>query len=201
MTMKSASAGGKRYDPMQYWNEREHPNTAEDPGVSQAHAEFLEKFIGEADEILEIGPGVGRLFPLYRRLKVANTIDISRKYAERLRRAAKARNVPLNDVYLDGPTQTFPFSDRQFPKGVASFVFLHVPFENIRHTMSEMARVCSQVAIITGVDENWPKSEAERTPTSHCFNHDYRRICSEIRCEVVEETKLGHSFGLVYRSA
>lgn len=188
-----------KYDPIEYWNARPHPNTRTNPGVRDNHARYLSKHLAEADEILEIGPGVGRLFGLYSHLKAVHTVDISRLYKERLRQAAKDNDVTLVDHYLDDPKSDLPFSAGQFSKGIASFVFLHVPFENIRHTMSEMARTCAEVVIISGVDEKWPKTEAEKKPSSHCFNHDYEKICAEIGCEVVERTTIDPAFALVYR--
>lgn len=189
-----------QYDPVEYWNKREHPNTLADPGVSAAQASCVSKFLGNAESILEIGPGVGRLFPLYAKLKNVNTVDISRNYSERLRRVAQALGIPFYENFLDSPTDTFPFSDRAFDCGIASFVFLHIPFETIPHTMAEMARVCKRVLILTGVSEEWPKSPSERKPTSHCFNHDYLALCEEVGCEVKNRGSVGTSIWIEYGS-
>lgn len=187
------------YDPVEYWNARQHPNTKEDPGIREDHAQYLNKYISNARGVLEIGPGVGRLFSLYTPLGKVHTVDISKHYIDRLRQAAKDNNVSLSDHYLDSATSDFPFSDNQFSIGIASYVFLHVPFENIKHTMSEMARTCEKVVIMSGIGESWPKNEAERKPSSHCFNHDYEKICSEIGCEVVEHVDRNPGLAIVYQ--
>jgi len=54
------------YDPKAYWDTRAHPNTEEAPGLNQHDQSFMGSRLEDVQSVLEIGPGVGRLFPLYR---------------------------------------------------------------------------------------------------------------------------------------
>ena len=73
----------EHYDPVEYWNTRKQPNTAKAPGVSQNHADFFRKHTPlDAPAILELGPGVGRLFSIYKSARdgVFDTLDLTRQH-------------------------------------------------------------------------------------------------------------------------
>lgn len=171
------------YDPRDYWNSREHPNTAVDPGLNPDEVKYLGSRLNGVGSVLEVGPGVGRLFPLYKSVPTVATVDISFNYLTRARAAATAAGIKVNDNYLIEPQQKLPFADQEFDLGVTSHVLMHIPFELIEHTMSEAARCCKQVVVISAWHKAWPKKGATFDPKWHCFTHDYEAICRSIGCQ------------------
>lgn len=180
--MSSSDQTVNRYDPRAYWNAREHPNTAADPGLSPQEIDFLNPKIASARSLLEIGPGVGRLFPLYRDTPRVCTVDLSVNYRDRAREAARRAGILVHDHYLDDARAPLPFADGEFALGITSHVLMHVPFENIEWTMSEAARVCRRVAVISARHRFWPRKGQTFDPKWHCFAHDYEAICKTIGC-------------------
>lgn len=178
----STTPSSPTYDPRAYWNSREHPNTAVDPGLSPIETGFLQPRLTGMASVLEIGPGVGRLFPLYRGIARAATVDLSRNYQDRARAAAERAGVTIEDHYLTDARSPLPFADATFDVGVTCHVLMHVPFENIVHSMSEAARVCRRVVVISALHRFWPRKNQTFDPKWHCFAHDYAAICREIGC-------------------
>lgn len=193
----------EKYNPAEYWNTREHPNTAEAPGINHHEIDFLGPKLAEANSVLELGPGIGRLFPLYKEVAETSTLDLSTNYDERARAAATASGVAIDANFIDDPLAKFPFADNTFDLGIASHVLMHIPFENISHSMSEMARCCKSVAVISAIHRYWPRKGAEYDPKWHCFAHDYEAICKDLGCTFAERTtfaerELDGSFGFVF---
>jgi ubiquinone/menaquinone biosynthesis C-methylase UbiE len=166
MTSKQISVVPDVYDPFVYWNTREQPNTEKDPGISAAHAGFITEQISPGDALLEIGPGVGRLFELYKKCGSVATVDVSKKYVAAVEEAANRHGLKVAQHHLASIDAALPFESKAFDVGIASYVLIHVPFDRIEHTMSEMARVCRKVAVISGIDDKWPSNESERKPSS-----------------------------------
>jgi SAM-dependent methyltransferase len=168
------------YDPVSYWKQREHPNTGTAPGISLPHRNYFSSNTVDATSVLELGPGIGRLFPLYKGMERVAALDLSRKYKDHAKNAAHNTGVSLEQHFLEGAVEGYPFKDQEFDVAVASFVLLHVPFENIRHTLTELSRVSKKVIVFDGDDPNWPATEAERKPSSHCFRHNHGNLCEEL---------------------
>lgn len=175
-----ASIIPSKYDPVSYWAQREHPNTDEAPGISPPHRNFFNVNAACARSVLELGPGIGRLFPLYQDIPRTVALDLSRKYENHAKNVASNLNLNLEQYFLNEALQPYPFQDGEFDISVASFVLLHIPFENIRHTLSQLARVSNKVIVFDGDDPNWPATEAERKPSSHCFRHDHDALCRDL---------------------
>jgi SAM-dependent methyltransferase len=191
------------YDPMEYWNEREHPNTQENPAVSPNEERLLSPFLSKANSLLEIGPGIGRLLPLYVDVPRVVTVDLSQKYKERIETLAASLRIDVESHYIDSALAPLPFRDGEFDVGVVAFVFIHVPFENIVHSMSEAARCCKNVVVLSTVHRYWPKLGAEYDPKWHCFNHDYEALCKTIGLNYCGYEKFSESpdvvnFGFVF---
>jgi SAM-dependent methyltransferase len=168
------------YDPISYWAQREHPNTGEAPGISPPHRQYFSENTIGAKSILELGPGIGRLFPLYKGMERVAALDLSHKYQDHAKDAARHAGVLLEQYFLNNAVESYPFDDGEFDVAVASFVLLHVPFENIQHTISELSRVAKKVIVFDGDDPKWPATEADRKPSSHCFRHDHGALCKEL---------------------
>ena len=193
----------EKYDPTEHWNTREHPNTAENPGISPVEYDFLGPLLSQANSLLELGPGVGRLFPLYKLVAQFSTLDLSTNYTDRAQSAADAAGIRVQANFIKGPLDPFPFDDNTFDMGIASHVLMHIPFENIEHSMSELARCCKKVAVITVLERQWPRKGTSFDPRWHCFAHDYEALCRELGCEMSEKTMFREqenvsSFGFVF---
>ncbi|WP_132032357.1 class I SAM-dependent methyltransferase [Aquabacter spiritensis] len=192
------------YNPAEYWNMREHPNTAAAPDINVHDRQFITPILEEAKSVLELGPGVGRLFPLYKNVPRVATVDLSRNYADRAKDAALNVGISVEAFYLDTPLAPLPFMAGEFDVGIAAHVLMHVPFENIEHSMSELARVCKQVRVISVVHRFWPKKGTRFDPKWHCFNHDYEAICKSLNLQFGDYEKFSEgadigSFGFSFR--
>lgn len=169
----------ENYNPVEYWNARNQPNTAKNPGISAAHAAYFALHAKPGATILELGPGIGRLFPMYRSAKdrTFSTVDIASQHKDTVDAAAQAQGLKVQQFFMNEADARYPFADDSFDIGVSSYVFIHVPFEYIRHAMLEMARVARKTIIFATDNPLWAQSPADRKPSSHCFNHDYAALC------------------------
>jgi ubiquinone/menaquinone biosynthesis C-methylase UbiE len=170
----------QQYDPVTYWRTREQPNTVADPGVSKMDDDFFGRFFNLGDKVLELGPGVGRIFKLYQGSASVTTSDIADQHRALLDKKAADLGLHLKQDFLDDPKAKLPYADNVFDVGVSSYVFIHIPFDNIRHTMSELARTCRKVVCFVGKDAGWPNAEQQRKASTHCFAHDYKKIIGDL---------------------
>lgn len=191
------------YDPKSYWDSRENPNHVKTPALGEGHTRFLLPYFQQADSILDLGPGIGRLMPAYKlgSCREITTLDITRRYAEELRQTAAQNGVEVKQHYLDDPTDAFPFNDQAFGLGVSFSVFLHIPFDMIKHTIGELGRVCEKVVCVVGANPNWPSSKEECPPDWHCFRHDYKAICADLGFEVSNLSMNGNILSFEYKKA
>lgn len=191
------------YNPVEYWNNRGEPNTEADAPLSSFERELFRPFLEQAGSVLEIGPGVGRLFPLYTSNECVATIDISRNYADRAGAMASSMDICVNPYYLDDALDKFPFQNFEFEVGIASHVLMHIPFENIVHTMTELSRCCRKIMVVSAFHRFWPRKGSEFDPKWHCFRHDYEAICKEISCsfesyKLLSESEDGGAFSFEF---
>ena len=165
------------YDAVDYWNDRSDPNNpcGRDPARVAFDTTYISEGVQDSDPILELGPGVGRTFGAYSSGQRVTTVDVSRRYSQELRDVASSLGIRLHQVYLDREHDEFPFEDREFPVGVASQVLLHVSPDVVEHTIGELMRVCNKVVVIT----RYRHGGQTRTKTSHVFNHDYFKLCTD----------------------
>lgn len=168
-----------RYDPATYWNDREDPNSKLNKALPKRIEEYVVKHLPSDGKVLEFGPGVGRLFSLFSGRHI-DTLDISKKYKKALEDQARQYNVELNQYHTTSADDSFPFRDGSYSLSIACQVLIHVPFEVIKHTVSELARVSDAVLIVSGNSENWPKSPQEINGFVHCFSHDYLELSREL---------------------
>jgi 2-polyprenyl-3-methyl-5-hydroxy-6-metoxy-1,4-benzoquinol methylase len=162
------------YDPLAYWNARKNPNKSD--RAPDWLLDHVGQFLNGTTRVFELGPGIGRTFSVYSSGQRIVTLDLSRSYAEALTTLAEKQGLSLSQHFLDRPDAAFPFRDGEFEIGACIQVLMHVPRNMIAHTMRELARVCSRTMVIAGLDPKW------NNDATHCFNHDYLRICSEIGC-------------------
>ncbi|MAJ36537.1 MAG: hypothetical protein CMC19_01160 [Flavobacteriaceae bacterium] len=174
------------FNPVEYWNTREHPNTSEDPGIGAVELETFPDLLKNSTRTLELGPGVGRLFPLYTG-KDIYTLDLSKKYSERLRHQALLNNVKLTEFFANDPAAKFPFEDDYFDLAIAAHVLYHVPFKNIVHTIKELYRVSTRALAIVSNNPKWPVKSDDYPAHLWVFNHNYQEIFEELRVSKVTD--------------
>lgn len=173
----------KRYNPVAYWNCRSNPNNVmgESPERVKFDAGYIKRNIEGNDPVLELGPGVGRTFSAFMPGSHVTTLDISSKYTKELSSIGQSLGLHLTQRYLNQPLDPFPFDDMTFPVGVASQVLLHIPPNLIKHSLSELLRVCGKVVVITAYTHGLSTNKAY-----HVFNHDYFSLCTDLGCAMHE---------------
>lgn len=162
------------YDPATYWAARPNPNRS--ATAPRSMLAYVRRHLGNERRVLELGPGVGRTFEVYQAGTEVVTVDITDRYAEALSRQADRVGINLQQHVVARPGAPLPFNDRAFPVGVCAQVLLHIPPAHIAGTIRELARVCERCIVITGADTQWAET------ASHCFAHDYLRICGSMQC-------------------
>ena len=173
---------GKRYDVVDYWNNRENPNS-KNPNErnTQKHIDYVKSNIDGNDTILDFGPGVGRILPAYNRTNKITGYDISSKYRNRLLEAAEKEKINLELIVENKKITKFTFPDNCFDAAVSVSVLLHQPPEQIANVMSELARISKKVVIVSWYDSNksYDLIGEKRDETKFSFNHNYKEICEE----------------------
>ena len=178
----------KKYDVVEYWNNRENPNS-KNPNErnTQLHIDYVNSNIDEQDKILDFGPGVGRILPAYYRKNKITGYDISSKYKERLLKAAENEKIDLELVIETKKITKFVFSDGSFDCCVSISVLLHQPPEQIANVMCELARIGRKVIIISWYDptKSYDRIGDERDETKFSFNHNYQEICKGNNLKII----------------
>ena len=88
------------YDKIEYWNSRNDPNNDFCRSHTSNHIKITRPFIGKNQNILEYGPGVGRMLELYKEgivahIQIHDELDVSvesEKHAKKI--------VEIMDLYL-----------------------------------------------------------------------------------------------------
>ncbi|HJM17008.1 MAG TPA: class I SAM-dependent methyltransferase [Candidatus Poseidoniia archaeon] len=170
------------YDVVEYWNQREDPNSKiPNERNTKMHIDFVKSNINKADKILDFGPGVGRILPAYNKNNKITGYDISSKYEERLLKAAGEQKIDLNLIIEDKVLTKFSFKNNEFTTSVSISVLLHQPPEHITNIMCELARIAEKVIIVSWHDPKIPYDsiDEKRDKTKFCFNHNYKEICEK----------------------
>jgi hypothetical protein len=170
-----------RYDPKQYWEDRPNPNAK---GHDQA-PKFIYDFIGPAikgyTSILELGPGLGRTFDVYKPEQKITTLDLSTRYKDIIEERAKAFGLTVDQNFLDAPDAPFPFEDKAFEIGMTVQVLMHVPPAHIETSIRELIRTSHECVVVTSV------GPAPGTKPSHVFTHDYDGLFTKLGATIVEK--------------
>lgn len=147
-----------KYDPVKYWNKRPNPNNelGETKERVAFDIDYISRVVGSEASVLELGPGVGRTFGAYNKGSKITALDISTKYADRLKETAQELGLTLEQVFLEDPKAAFPLKDNSFKVGVCSQVLLHIEPAAVTHSLKELVRVCEKVVIITAYKHGIP---------------------------------------------
>jgi ubiquinone/menaquinone biosynthesis C-methylase UbiE len=170
------------YDEVQYWNARAEPNYVKycPDFVTRAHIEYVKKNLSDCSNILDFGPGIGRIFPAYQNVKTVQGYDVSSLYKERV--CAASMNFDfVFDLVVAPAIQQLPFEDNQFDAAVSVSVFLHQRPSNILLVMRELVRVAKKVIAVTWQEPKVPFHKiGDNTlirPEEYCFHYPYLSIC------------------------
>jgi hypothetical protein len=165
----------KKYDEVAYWNERKNPSAKRIDKSTPYHLEYIEEQLVGCDKVLECGPGVGRIFPAYKNIKILECFDITNQHRNTLVRAAQQYDFEFN-LTTKKVVGELPYAYKEFDAAVVCEVLLHQRPENIIKVMSELIRVSKKVIAISWTDEHLPPLT---NSGEHCFNYIYPDICKE----------------------
>ena len=159
------------YDKIEYWNSRNDPNNDFCRSHTSNHIKITRPFIGKNQNILEYGPGVGRMLELYKDQNSINFFDISSKYKNRLELECLKQDLHI-DQYVINSTQNIitPFKDNEFDIVCAFEVLLHCPEYEIEGVIKELSRIGKKVIIIT-----WYR-DGEFIKHNHCLTLNYKTL-------------------------
>ena len=79
----------KNYNVVDYWNERGNPCSNTIDKLTALHLEYLERHTIGCENILDFGPGYGRMFPAYKYAKNVVGVDVTEQHKHKLYLAAK----------------------------------------------------------------------------------------------------------------
>jgi ubiquinone/menaquinone biosynthesis C-methylase UbiE len=186
------------YNILNYWAERENPNKKihYKDYDKPVHMAFLRKHLKGSSSVLDLGPGVGRLFEAYINIPRVEGYDISDTYKSRALNAAKILNINFN-LTIEKKVGNLPYKDKEFDAAVATEVLLHQPLDRIDVVMSELIRVAKKVIVITWMESGHPVGP--RSKHGHCFHYDYLEICKRNNWEIIYIEKYKTQAMFVYK--
>ena len=129
--------------------------------------------------ILEVGPGYGRVYEYLKPLGLAENYAMC-DFVDSMRHRCEERTGVLPD-HWDGIT--LPYEDGSFDLVLTLSVFLHVVPEHVQGFFTEQARVTRRYIYVATLRE-WGG-----TLGSHCFVHDYPRLFAEAEFKIVRERR------------
>jgi len=186
----------KSYDKIEYWSDRNEPNSDKAVKLARAHSQWVQSFISSKYNILEYGPGVGRMVELYINNSSINFYDITFSYQNRLIDRCKEFGLVINKFIIDDSGQIkTPFKDHEFDVVTCFEVFLHSSHTEIKDLMLELARISHKVVVIT-----WYEG-GNVLQSNHCFTRDYRKIINDNNLNLLEwkENLFPNQVAFVYR--
>jgi phospholipid N-methyltransferase len=145
------------YNKVKYWNKRTDPNNDGCRSYTPNHIAAVKPFIEKNQNILEYGPGTGRMVELYENQSHINFYDISDNYSSRLKTVCENKNLKIQNHIIDRRNKMFlnagnirtPFKDNEFDIVCAFEVLLHCPKDEIEAVIKELSRIGKKVIVIT----------------------------------------------------
>jgi len=136
-----------------------------------------------AQKILDIGCGTGRLFPIYNQLNISEVVgqDVSIKALEIALKRYNYRNIKTTNQAI---------CDLTFPKGyfdliISNRTLQHIPPKEITMVIQKLAHFGEKIYINE-------MSESDYSGESfYIFKHDYRSIFERLDFKAVEDGYLG----------
>jgi ubiquinone/menaquinone biosynthesis C-methylase UbiE len=169
------------YDEVEYWNNRKKPNSAPH-SITLQHIEYVENHLHDCNEILDLGPGVGRIFPAYNNISFVQGYDISELYKDTVIKESNRYSFEFN-LFTKKKISKLPFSNNEFDAVVCVSVLMHQKPVNVIEVMKECVRVGKKAIFISYIDIN---KKFGFTGSKHIFNYNYITICNENDWKMVD---------------
>jgi ubiquinone/menaquinone biosynthesis C-methylase UbiE len=154
------------YNPTKYWESRGSNYAGIEDDVELHYMEKAVKDLGLApdSEILEVGPGYGRIYKLltgmgFNRTRMCDFVDSMRQECY-----IRTGIVPQK---WDG--KTLPYDNDSFDMVVVFDVLLHVPPKDLDNFLKEIKRVSSRLIYVATYKKGIPKL------APHVFEHNYKK--------------------------
>jgi hypothetical protein len=168
------------YHPRTYWQQRGNDyEMVECPDELESLCGWFKSL--EAERILEVGAGWGRIYSQWRGLKLSGSYTMCDFVGSMLDGCQRATGTRPDE--WDG--KRLPYPDDSFDLVVSFSVFLHVPPIDLKPMLAEHVRVCGRwlfVASLDGYDDRL---------SPHCFVHDYESTFAELGLEVADKRQFG----------
>jgi len=183
------------YNKISFWKNRYDPNSDNGRKTTPDHIKIVKPFLPPNINLLDYGPGVGRMIDLYKNQTHINFYDISPTYKSRLIQKCKNNNLKINKHIIDesGKIKT-PFKDNEFDIVCSFEVLLHCPEAEIEEVIRELSRIGKKVIIIT-----WYK-KGETLVTKHCFTRNYKNLIKKNNLKLIhlDEDSLKSQIFFIY---
>lgn len=168
------------YNKITYWNKRKDPNNPTCRELTPKHIDLIRPLIEENKNVLEYGPGIGRMIELFRNQNSVNFYDISAAYKDRLESKFKENKIDIDKFIIDqsGTIKT-DFNNDEFDIVFCFEVLLHSPPNDIIDLMRELARIGKTVIVTT-----WYENGNELGST-HCWTRDYKKILDDLGFKIL----------------
>lgn len=187
------------YDEVKYWNRRNNPNSATE-AATKTDIEFIKKNLIGCRNILDLGPGVGRIFAAYEAMISVEGYDISSLYRARAIKESAKYGFDLN-ITVGDSIGRLPYADKEFDAAVASSVFLHQKPSRIVGVMGELARVVMKVIAISWFEPERHFDGDIYDDDAYCFNYNYPKMCDDngwlISDVITDGRRIWFVYGLV----
>lgn len=133
----------------------------------------------EWQTLLDAGCGTGFWFQLWKEANIGVTgVDMATSTFEPLQNMKNALDVQYET--LTSRLHSLPFPDKHFDVAATIRVLLHIPYEEIDQTLSELGRVASYLMLL--------EAEVGGTRTKdHVFDHDLRATCESLGFTVLQD--------------
>lgn len=173
------------YDPIEFWNNRKHPNSDKRSEWQKfrydLHANFIEKNIRGCNKILDFGAGKGGFFKLYNKLGIKKVIsyDISDSFEEAILERGTKFN--FNHMHIVNKVLVPKFNFK-VDAVVCCNSLQHSRPENILDVLKELKRVSNK---IIGLESFWLENAYK--PDRHWTAHNYPEICKKMGWGITKE--------------
>jgi 2-polyprenyl-3-methyl-5-hydroxy-6-metoxy-1,4-benzoquinol methylase len=173
------------YNKISFWENRNNPNNDNGKTTTPDHIKIVKPFLPPDINLLDYGPGVGRMIDLYKNQTHINFYDISPTYKSRLIQKCKNNNLKIDKYIIDksGKIKT-PFEDKEFDIVCAFEVLLHSPENEIEELINELARIGKKVIITT-----WYQ-DGKFINSGHCWTRDYKTLLMDNNFNLIHWKKI-----------
>jgi len=143
-------------------------------------------------DFVEVGAGFGRVTRLLAERPRVHGVasDLSVDQLREARRNLAGKGVPV----VRASATALPFRDRTVDLVIASEVLMHLPPEDMRRALREMARVARKHVVTL----DWYEPYAVGAAIPWCWNHDYPAAYQEVGLRVKESVPFPRSLQRVF---